>query len=631
MGRPSTCREPYSPGRKYVTVPGYAGHVSQMRFQHSRTFQQTATRAFTVAEQKLHEPKPNSLVPFEPADLYAFGPNPRRKTNIRNSSSVPCGDPRKRPMVTTNVGMGMVPRAPMAPRVVMPGWQEMSKEDRKHEYAKAIRYIGGLDNVKPMIEALRHKILCRIGGQGALARAFKWFDLDNSGSIDVDEFCQATSVIFTLDFTDMQVIALFAVYDNSLTGSISYYEFIQKVMADSFNPMEVQNTVQKLLHSQDTKAQISYDVLKPFIDGGFLVMPNEEMPLVYTLKRSRSSLDEATKSICTQVYHKFKDPATGLMSYEQLGELMTHLDAADCPHPEQAVHGYEIGDSLSSEQFWEWWQAYVTKFHDNRHGPPQPHDERIGPEGDGHSWQHSRRRQGKANPNVLVRALSGDWEVTKTCALDLGDDSARDDLGLAPDGSLLNHSARDVNMMSSTLWQRPMPPEAPSNRPALRASRAIVGEPQTNRPRTDQPRFYEDPMSVSYQPTNSVRATAGRLPFENSVAPPNQAAGVYPGSLRPTHIQSATRLPPALPGSETGFVARLRGSSTARGYTQYNRQVSPSSASRPLTDRPRGQDHVSWAGGSGQVRRVTGLGSGTIPLCQPRPSASRGCMTGYKI
>jgi len=616
MGRPSTCyAEPYSPARKYVTIPGYAGHVSQIRYEHSQTFKRTATRAFTVAEQKLQGPKPNSLVPFEPADLYAFGPNPRRKTNIRNSSSLPFGDPREIGHVTTNVGMSMVPRPPLAPRGVMPGWQDMTNEDRKQTYAKAIRYIGGFDRVKPLVEAMRHKILCRIGGHGALNRAFKWFDLDNSGDIDVDEFCQATSTIFQLDFTDAQIVALFAVYDDDLGGSISYYEFIQKVMADRFNPGELRNTVHKLLSEPAKNRPVSYDVLKPFIEAGFLVMPKGELPVaadpaggpMAALRR------QATQGMCTQVFDKIKDTYTGLISYEKLVELMTHLDTADCPHLEEALFDYDIGDSLGPKQFWEWWQAYVAKFHTNRHKQRAAAEmQRIDADGDGVISQAEYMAAGGSQGDfarfdhdgngTLDRGELEAMAAAKQEERFVADDHSwrdrqakvspvmsrgRDDInvGFARNGSLPSHSPAGVNVMSNTARHMPTPPGSLSTtRPAgavadrflpLRSPRASASEPKSYlATTTDQPRSYKDPVSRQY----------------SSYA----------------NFTTATRLPRA---TDVGFVAKFRGSATARGHARCGTQVAPCSTQRPLTSRTC----------TTSLRR------------QLRPSTSSICTTGYRL
>ena len=93
--------------------------------------------------------------------------------------------------MTTNVGMCKVERPNPPPRELIVGWNDFTKEERKHAYATAVRFIG-MDSIKPLINAFRHKIMCKTGGPAALSRTFKWFDLDGSGDIDVDEFCQVS-------------------------------------------------------------------------------------------------------------------------------------------------------------------------------------------------------------------------------------------------------------------------------------------------------------------------------------------------------------------------------------------------------------------------------------------------------
>jgi len=628
--------QPHSPRRKYITVPGYCGHVSQMRYQHSRTFKEDSTRAFVVAEQHQHKPKPNSLVPYVPSDLYADAPNPRRKTNVKNHSSIPQGDPRKRAMVTTNVGMCKVERPNPPPRELIVGWNDFTKEERKHAYATAVRFIG-MDSIKPLINAFRHKIMCKTGGPAALSRTFKWFDLDGSGDIDVDEFCQAMK-FFGLNFTDMQVLSLFAIYDNSMNGCLEYYEFVQKVMADTFNDADVKNNLQKLLSAADKRERVmSADVLSPFLDAGIIVMPKD-----------------GKADACKQVYQKFQDPHTGLMPYENLVELMEVLEENDCPDPEQAIQDYSTGDSLSKEQFWEWWQYYVARFHNNRHGDgePTPEDERIGPEGDGHSWQHSRRRQGRP------AGSEGDWEDEKNASLDLGDDNARD----------------HANMIQKS----PMPPSAPAGRPQMQQSwrnqqptpprSALAGSrPNTARFASEKKQvqistpFEEDNPLVPQMPRSwatqgskvpqtargsggfvaRLRESAGRPKTALPYGPPQSPLYSDPSELCRPNTAGARSMPIWKTASWAkmkfnGPTTKLESppqdtlnsayrNLTETSYSSYNKEFAESRPCTANVGRALAGGQVSWAGTP--VRRITNTSSGTVPLSRPATA----CPTGYKL
>merc|ERR1712070_1202043 len=67
------------------------------------------------------------------------------------------------------------------------------------------------------------------GGPFALRKAFKYFDRDGSGSIDPDEFFAAMD-FFGLQFTADQVLGLFGTYDDDRSGSLEYYEFVEKLL-----------------------------------------------------------------------------------------------------------------------------------------------------------------------------------------------------------------------------------------------------------------------------------------------------------------------------------------------------------------------------------------------------------------
>jgi len=605
-----------------------------MRYQHSRTFKEDATRAFNVAETNQHQPKPDSLIPFLPTDLYADAPNPRRKTNVKNHSSLPFGDPRKRAMITTNVGMCKVQRPTPPPRELVNGWKDLSKEERKHAYATAVRYVG-MGNIKPLIDAFKHKIMCKTGGPTQLSRTFKWFDLDNSGDIDVDEFCQAM-VFFGLNFTDMQVLALFAIYDNSLNGSLEYYEFVQKVMADVYNASEIDNTLQRLLsHAEKREQGQSADLMEPFLTAGFIQLSKEGK----------------AERVPEQLYDRFKDPHTGLLPYCKMEELMSYLEPADCPDPETSIQEYENGSSLSSDQFWEWWQFYVAQFHNNRHDDDAFIDDSL--EASPTSWQHSRRRLGHTEADA-------DWEAQRDLSLDLGEDQARD-------------CANNNNPIG--VLKKPMPPKAPASRPPQQSWRANQPAAPASNSRPMTARFASEKKKVQLstpfeeaqnrhkswatqkpQTPQTARAPTGgfvdRLrgdlrsrpstsnPYgapksplygENSVLCRPNTAGTrtMPVWKSASWAKMKYNGPPATagpPSTAEKTVTNAYGQTlTETQYSSYTKEVSPSRPNTANIGRAALGGQVTWAGA--QVRRVTDTKDGKVPLSRP----STACPTGYKL
>merc|ERR1712216_933739 len=81
---------------------------------------------------------------------------------------------------------------------------------------------------------VREKLDQRNRANLQLRRAFKFFDRDSSQTIDIGELSDALEA-FGLQFSEAQVVALFAMYDKNNEGSINYADFTAQVhnMADA--------------------------------------------------------------------------------------------------------------------------------------------------------------------------------------------------------------------------------------------------------------------------------------------------------------------------------------------------------------------------------------------------------------
>merc|ERR1719506_577429 len=112
-------------------------------------------------------------------------------------------------------------------------WEELEPEDRAKIYARNYNFVGA-EGTAELEKSIRTKIEQRTsGGPFALRKAFKYFDRDGSGDIDPDEFKNAM-LHFGLTFTDRQVMAIFGTYDDDDSGSLDYYEFIDKVIESDY-------------------------------------------------------------------------------------------------------------------------------------------------------------------------------------------------------------------------------------------------------------------------------------------------------------------------------------------------------------------------------------------------------------
>mmetsp|Transcript_12085 Transcript_12085/g.20384 ORF Transcript_12085/g.20384 Transcript_12085/m.20384 type:complete len:293 (-) Transcript_12085:339-1217(-) len=65
--------------------------------------------------------------------------------------------------------------------------------------------------------------------EATLMKCFKYFDLNNSGSVEEEEFCKAIEKIGIMIPTKQDLSALFQIYDTDGSGSISYKELCSQL------------------------------------------------------------------------------------------------------------------------------------------------------------------------------------------------------------------------------------------------------------------------------------------------------------------------------------------------------------------------------------------------------------------
>lgn len=61
--------------------------------------------------------------------------------------------------------------------------------------------------------------------EAVLQKSFKYFDLNNNGTVEPEEFAKAIEKIGIMIPTKQDVDALFAIYDEDNSGALSYKEF----------------------------------------------------------------------------------------------------------------------------------------------------------------------------------------------------------------------------------------------------------------------------------------------------------------------------------------------------------------------------------------------------------------------
>ena len=83
---------------------------------------------------------------------------------------------------------------------------------------------------------LRNKLSLKSDGKHSeetiLVKAFKYFDLDNSGECDKEEWVKALNKIGVTGFNDQKLLDLFVIYDQNKSGGIDYKEFTKCIFND---------------------------------------------------------------------------------------------------------------------------------------------------------------------------------------------------------------------------------------------------------------------------------------------------------------------------------------------------------------------------------------------------------------
>lgn len=109
-----------------------------------------------------------------------------------------------------------------------------STKSRKLEYLEASRRVGSAE-IDQLERVMKNKFIQRSSKNSSLCRvnnAFKFFDRDETYRIPVEGFTRALEFL-GFQFSDAQLLALFARYDYEFEGEILYAQFIASAMFPS--------------------------------------------------------------------------------------------------------------------------------------------------------------------------------------------------------------------------------------------------------------------------------------------------------------------------------------------------------------------------------------------------------------
>ena len=123
-----------------------------------------------------------------------------------------------------------------------------------------------LDSGEKIIEKIRKKLSLRgIRGITSLAKTFRLMDVDNSQTIDYNEFKTASNE-FRFDLTENEIQIVFLLFDRNKNGVIDYDEFIRvirgemndkrkKIVEDIFNYLDTNNS--KAIEIEEIKSKFN--------------------------------------------------------------------------------------------------------------------------------------------------------------------------------------------------------------------------------------------------------------------------------------------------------------------------------------------------------------------------------------
>ena len=86
--------------------------------------------------------------------------------------------------------------------------------------------------IKDLKNKLNQKAYGNITDETVLVKAFKYFDLDNTGKSDENCFLKTINKIGVTSFEDDEIIEIFHLYDKENTGEIDYKEFASELFSN---------------------------------------------------------------------------------------------------------------------------------------------------------------------------------------------------------------------------------------------------------------------------------------------------------------------------------------------------------------------------------------------------------------
>lgn len=152
---------------------------------------------------------------------------------------------------------------------------------------------------------LKNKLELKSSGKQSeetlLIKAFKYFDLDNSGECSPDEFLKTVTKLGVTGLDNKQLTEIFNAYDKNRNGSIDYKEFASQLFAEEeeeeheHNNEEVSEEVRQKLHNSKIMEKFRQKIISR---GGVGILGLARQFKIFDDNNSKSlDLPELTKAI----------------------------------------------------------------------------------------------------------------------------------------------------------------------------------------------------------------------------------------------------------------------------------------------------------------------------------------------
>ena len=86
--------------------------------------------------------------------------------------------------------------------------------------------------IKELKNKLNQKCYGNTSEETVLVRAFKYFDLDNTGLSDAETFLKTVKKIGITSFEDDEIIEIFSLFDTNKQGVIDYRELVSDLFSN---------------------------------------------------------------------------------------------------------------------------------------------------------------------------------------------------------------------------------------------------------------------------------------------------------------------------------------------------------------------------------------------------------------